>query len=343
MSQTTAARLRDHHTSQGDPCRPPTPSSAPRPPWATTSSSPPLAFLRDAARTFGDQQIIHTRGGGSRWQTTTYAAVWERVRRIAAALRAEGVGPGDRVGLLLWNDVRHLESYFSVPLLGATMVQLNLRLAPTDLAYVITHAQVGTIVVDETLLELAAALEPHLPDGVRWIVAGDGELPADWAGRDDVLSYEALLDGHEPLETGGLPNVSERSASGACYTTGTTGRPKGVFYSHRATWLHAHAVVSTLGMTMADTALLLTPMFHAQCWGLPFAAVAVGARLVLPGRFNLTDTPWLTSTLVDHGVTVAPAAPAILMPMLHHLRTLETPPRMDGVRLLCGATEPPWP
>ncbi|PLA45392.1 long-chain-fatty-acid--CoA ligase [Micrococcus luteus] len=298
-------------------------------------------LLRDAARTFGDQHIIHTRGGGSPWQTTTYAAVWERVRRIAAALRAEGVGPGDRVGLLLWNDVRHLESYFSVPLLGATMVQLNLRLAPTDLAYVITHAQVGTIVVDETLLELAAALEPHLPDGVRWIVAGDGELPADWAGRDDVLSYEALLDGHEPLETGGLPNVSERSASGACYTTGTTGRPKGVFYSHRATWLHAHAVVSTLGMTMADTALLLTPMFHAQCWGLPFAAVAVGARLVLPGRFNLTDTPWLTSTLVDHGVTVAPAAPAILMPMLHHLRTLETPPRMDGVRLLCGATEPP--
>ena len=127
-------------------------------------------LLRDAARTFGDQQIIHTRGGGSPWQTTTYAAVWERVRRMAAALRAEGVGPGDRVGLLLWNDVRHLESYFSVPLLGATMVQLNLRLAPTDLAYVITHAQVGTIVVDETLLELAAALEPHLPGGVRWIV-----------------------------------------------------------------------------------------------------------------------------------------------------------------------------
>ena len=145
-------------------------------------------LLRDAARTFGDQQIIHTRGGGSPWQTTTYAAVWERVRRMAAALHAEGVGPGDRVGLLLWNDVRHLESYFSVPLLGATMVQLNLRLAPTDLAYVITHAKVGTIVVDETLLELAAALEPHLPGGIRWIVAGDGELPADWAGRDDVLS-----------------------------------------------------------------------------------------------------------------------------------------------------------
>ena len=96
-------------------------------------------LLRDAARTFGDQQIIHTRGGGSPWQTTTYAAVWERVRRMAAALRAEGVGPGDRVGLLLWNDVRHLESYFSVPLLGATMVQLNLRLAPTDLALSLIH------------------------------------------------------------------------------------------------------------------------------------------------------------------------------------------------------------
>ena len=297
-------------------------------------------LLRDAARTFGDQEIVHSRGGGE-WETATYADLWERVRRASAGLKAEGVGPGDRVGLLLWNDLRHLESYFSVPLLGATMVQLNLRLSPADLAYVITHARVGTIIVDVTLLDLVAAIEPHLEGGIRWIVAGDDELPAAWAEREDAVPYEDLLEAHEPIPTTEVPDVSERSASGACYTTGTTGRPKGVFYSHRSTWLHSGAVVATLGITMSDTALLLTPMFHAQCWGLPFAALSVGARLVLPGRFSLTDTPWLTSTIVDHGVTVAPAAPAILMPMLHHIRSLETPPRMDGVRLLCGATEPP--
>lgn len=295
-------------------------------------------LFRDAARTYADQSITHRTIDGE-WKVTDYAATWERMQRVAAGLASLGVGPGDRVGLLLWNDLRHFECYFAVPLTGATMVQLNLRLAPQDLAYVIGHSGARTIVVDATLLPLAEALGPHLPEDTRWIVATDGALPDSWAGRADAMSYEDLIERSAPIED--APDMDERSASGACYTTGTTGRPKGVFYSHRATWLHAFAIAANTGMTMDDTVMLLTPMFHAQCWGLPYASVAVGARVVLPGRFTMQDTALLTESLVEHGVTVAPAAPAILLPMLHYLEGMEETPHLPGLRFLCGATEPP--
>lgn len=295
-------------------------------------------LIRDAARTYRDQGIVHRTLAGE-WKVTDYATSWGRTQRVAAGLAAQGIGPGDRVGLLLWNDLRHFECYFAVPLTGATMVQLNLRLAPQDLAYVIRHSGARTLIVDATLLPLAEGLAPHLPEDTRWIVASDGDLPEAWAGRADAVSYEDLVAGHEPIED--APDMDERSASGACYTTGTTGRPKGVYYSHRSTWLHSFAVAASTGMTMDDTVMLLTPMFHAQCWGLPYAAVAVGARIVLPGRFTLQDTPLLTDALVEHGVTLAPAAPAILLPMLHHLEQMAQTPHLPGLRFLCGATEPP--
>ena len=176
-------------------------------------------------------------------------------QRVAAGLAAQGIGPGDRVGLLLWNDLRHFECYFAVPLTGATMVQLNLRLAPQDLAYVIRHSGARTLIVDATLLPLAEGLAPHLPEDTRWIVASDGDLPEAWAGRADAVSYEDLVAGHEPIED--APDMDERSASGACYTTGTTGRPKGVYYSHRSTWLHSFAVAASTGSArMSDTRVL---------------------------------------------------------------------------------------
>lgn len=295
-------------------------------------------IIRDAARSMGDQRITHCTIAG-KWEETTYAATWERIRRMSAGLREMGIGPGDHVGLLLWNDLRHFESYFSVPLLGATMIQLNPRLSPTDLAYVITHSRAKTIVIDATLFPLAEGLAPHLGDGMRWIVAADGGIPEQWASRDDAFSYEDLVSSHDPISE--LPDIDERTASGGCYSTGTTGRPKGVLYSHRSTWLHSLAIASSVGMTMWDAVMFLTPMFHVQCWGLPYAATAVGARIVLPGRFTVDDMPRVTDALLDNGVTVAPAAPAILMPMLRHLQAMEAPPRMDNVRLICGATEPP--
>lgn len=141
-----------------------------------------------------------------------------------------------------------------------------------------------------------------------------------------------------------MPDVDEHTASGACFTTGTTGRPKGVFFSHRSTWLHATGVAMNVGITVQDTIMFLTPMFHVQCWGLPYTAVLVGARSVLPGRFAATEMEMLTSAMVDHGVTVAPAAPAILMPMLQHLESVAASGEatdFSRMRLICGASEPP--
>lgn len=295
-------------------------------------------MLRDAARSFGDQEISW-RADAGQWQSTDYARTWERVRRMGSALGDLGIGPDARVGLLLWNGLEHFESYFSVPLVGATMVQLNMRLAPADLAYVIGHSRVTALIVDHTLLRLAQGLRQHIPQVRQWIVTGPEAALEEWGDIPDVRSYEQLIAGSEPLAE--IPNIAETTASGACYTTGTTGRPKGVFMSHRSVWLHAMAISSNVGLTGADRVMMLTPMFHAQCWGLPYAATAVGAQLVLPGRFTLDDMDMLTDAVVEQGVTVAPAAPAILMPMLRALKRREDPPRLDGLRFICGASEPP--
>ncbi|WP_061712755.1 long-chain-fatty-acid--CoA ligase [Kocuria palustris] len=295
-------------------------------------------MLRDAARSFGDQQISY-RDDSGQWQSTDYASTWDRVQRVGSALDGMGIGPDSRVGVLLWNSLEHYESYFSIPLVGATMVQLNMRLAPADLAYVIGHSGVTTLIVDHTLLRLAQGLKEHIPQVTRWIVVGPESSLEQFADFPGVCSYEQLIAESQPLAQ--IPNMAETTASAACYTTGTTGRPKGVFLSHRSVWLHAMAVSSTSGLTGADKVMMLTPMFHVQCWGLPFAATAVGAQMVLPGRFTLDDMDMLTAAILEQEVTLAPAAPAILMPMLRSLKRMDTPPRLDGLRFLCGASEPP--
>ena len=295
-------------------------------------------MLRDAARSFGDQQISY-RDDSGQWQSTDYAATWDRVLRMGSAVEGLGIGPDSRVGVLLWNSLEHYESYFSIPLVGATMIQLNMRLAPADLAYVIEHSGAATLIVDHTLLRLAQGLKEHIPQVTQWIVVGPDSSLEQFDGFPGVSSYEQLIAGSQPLAQ--IPNMAETTASAACYTTGTTGRPKGVFLSHRSVWLHAMAVSSNSGLTGADKVMMLTPMFHVQCWGLPFAATAVGAQMVLPGRFTLDDMDMLTEAILEQGVTLAPAAPAILMPMLRSLKRMDTPPRLDGLRFLCGASEPP--
>ncbi len=295
-------------------------------------------LLRDAARTYGDQEIRYRTDDGV-WQTTDYARTWQRVLRMGSALSELGIGPGSKVGLLLWNGLHHFESYFSVPLTGATMVQLNLRLAPKDLAYVIEHSGVSVIVIDHSLLDLARSLRQHVSEEIRWIVASHDDVEPEWREVAEPSSYEQLVERSEPLAR--IPNMSERSASGACYTTGTTGRPKGVYYSHRSVWLHAAAVACNGGITMDDGVLMLTPMFHVQCWGLPYAATMVGARVILPGRFDLGDMDALIDSIIECGVTFSPAAPAILMPMLRALKRREDPPRLDRLRFISGGSEPP--
>ncbi|MAO80154.1 long-chain-fatty-acid--CoA ligase [Microbacterium sp. UBA837] len=295
-------------------------------------------LIRHAARTHPEREIVYRRPDGE-WDRYTYAAAYERVVRGANALHGLGVQPGDRVGILDWNSRRHYELYWAIPGLAAVMVQLNLRLAPEDLSFVIEDSGTSVICVDESLLPVAEAVAPRLPGVRAWVVMSDKPLSQIETSLPNVHHYEDLVaaaSGHIAW-----PEVDEHSAYGACYTTGTTGRPKGVYYSHRAIYLHSYAIATNIGMVLDDCTMLITPMFHGQAWGLPQAATLMANKIVLPGRYAAEDTKPLTDAIIAEGVTVANGAPAIFLPMLHYIETLEEKPDLSRLRMMSGATEPP--
>jgi len=297
-----------------------------------------ITLIRHAARTHPEREIVYRLPDGG-WDRYTYAAAYERVVRGANALRGLGVQPADRVGVLDWNSRRHYELYWAIPGLGAAMVQLNLRLGPDDLSYVIEDSGVSVICVDETLLKVAEAVAPHLPGVRAWVVMTNKPASEIETSLPNVYHYEDLVAAADPHIS--WPEIDEKSAYGACYTTGTTGRPKGIFYSHRAIFLHSYAMATNIGMTLDDCTMLITPMFHGQAWGLPQAATLMGNKIVLPGRYMAEDTRPLTDALIGEGVTVTNGAPAIFLPMLHYIETLDEKPDLSRLRMLSGATEPP--
>lgn len=295
-------------------------------------------LIRHAARTHPEREIVYRLPDGG-WDRYTYGDAYERVVRGANALRGLGVQPGDRVGILDWNSRRHFELYWAIPGLAAVMIQLNLRLGPDDLTFVIEDSGTSVICVDETLLPLAEAVAPRL-SGVRtWVVMSDKPMSEIETTLANVVHYEDLVAAAD--ETIAWPEVDERSAYGACYTTGTTGRPKGVFYSHRAIVLHSYAIATNIGMVLDDCTMLITPMFHGQAWGLPQAATLMANKIVLPGRYMAEETKPLTDALIEEGVTITNGAPAIFLPMLHYIETLEQKPDLSRLRMMSGATEPP--
>lgn len=310
---------------------------------STTGDDYPLnttTLIRHAARTYGEQEIVHRAADGT-WSRYTYAECYERAGRAADALRGIGVGPGDRVGVLAWNDRRHFELYWAVPGLAAVLLQMNLRLGAEDLGYVVGHSGASFVAVDESLLPVAEGLAARGVPVKGWIVLSDRPLDQIETTLAPLHHYEDLLAAADPSIA--WPMIDERSAYSACYTTGTTGRPKGVYYSHRAIYLHALAEATALSMAPDDATMLITPMFHAQCWGLPQAATLTGGKIVLPGRYSVADTGILVDTMISEGVTVTSGAPAIFQPMLDHIRAHDLRPDLRRARLMCGSTEPPLP
>jgi fatty-acyl-CoA synthase len=296
-----------------------------------------INILRHAARTFARQQIVAYSIAGTP-RRTTYLETYGRVQRLANALEKLGAEPGDRIGVMDWNSLRHFEAYYGIPGTGAVLLLLNIRLAPPDLVYVINHAAAKFILVDETLLPLIAAVAPKLESVRGYVVMTDKPLAEIRTDLAPLYSYEELL----AAADGGYkwPVLDERSAYGACYTTGTTGRPKGVYYSHRNVFLHALTIASNAEISYRDCFYQLVPMFHALGWGMPHASIVVGAKFVLPGMYNIADLGSLAKPLVDEKVTVTAGAPALFMPMLEYIRKLEQKPDLHGARFLSGATEP---
>ncbi|MEO6957609.1 MAG: AMP-binding protein, partial [Antricoccus sp.] len=295
-------------------------------------------MIRHAARTYPEQEIIFRTSGGG-WDRYTYADSYTRMRKAANALRALGISPGDVVGILDWNSRRHFELYWAIPGLAAVMLQMNLRLAPEDLGYVTDHSGASWILVDQTLLSVAESIAPYAPQIKGWIVMSDLPLSEIKTTLPNVHHFEDLVaaaDDHIDW-----PIIDETSAYSACYTTGTTGRPKGIYYSHRGMYLHTLAMVGQVGMTSDDTAMLITPMFHGQSWGVPQAAVQAMCKIILPGRYVAEDTSILVDAMIAESVTVANGAPAIFGPMLEYIKTLDAKPDFSRARLLSGATEPP--
>ncbi|WP_153504363.1 long-chain-fatty-acid--CoA ligase [Cumulibacter manganitolerans] len=295
-------------------------------------------LIRHAARTYPEQQIVYRTAEGD-WERYTYAEAFARIAQQANLFDAIGVRPGDVIGVLDWNSRRFFELYWSIPAVGAVLLQMNLRLGTEDLGYVTTHSGARFVLVDESLLPLAEQLAPHAPGVEGWIVMSDKPLGDLSTTLPNVRHLDDLL-AQQPT-TYDWPMIDETSAYGACYTTGTTGRPKGVYYSHRGMYLHTMSQATNLGMSAEDSVCLITPMFHGNCWGLVHSSVLAAAKVVLPGRYTADDTSVLVDAMINEQVTVANGAPAIFQPMMNYIKTLDEKPDFSRARLLSGATEPP--
>ncbi len=279
-------------------------------------------ILRYGSTAYGDREVVTCTPTGTRRQT--YAQTGARAARLAHALRSLGVDGDQRVATLMWNNSEHLEAYLAVPSMGAVLHTLNLRLEPQVIGYIATHARDDVVIVDPSLVPLLAQVLPHAPT-IRHVLvtssAGEPDASAlaalTEAGRE-IHSYEELLAAHPDAFE--WPEVDERSAAAMCYTSGTTGHPKGVVYSHRSMHLHSMAVNSgsVFALSERDRVLPVVPMFHANAWGLPYAAVMAGASLVMPDRF-LQPEP-LVRLIEAERPTVAGAVPTIWNALLLHVR-----------------------
>src|SRR6266849_8390728 len=280
------------------------------------------SIMRYGTSVFGDQEVVTWTGDGTRRRT--YAEAGRRSARLANALRGLGVDADQRVGTLMWNNAEHLEAYLAVPSMGAVLHTLNLRLDPEVIGYIATHAGDDVVIVDANLAPLLARVLPHAPAIRHVLVTGkdgitDDSALAGLAGLGpQVHSYEDLL-AAQP-DSFDWPDIDERLAAAMCYTSGTTGRPKGVVYSHRSTYLHSLGVCQGNAFALNDTdrVLPVVPMFHANAWGLAYAAVLAGADLIMPDRF-LQPEPLLRLIEAERP-TGAGAVPTIWNGLLQHIR-----------------------
>lgn len=268
----------------------------------------------------------------------TLGATANRAAQLAAALKNQGIEVGDRIASFMWNNYRHLELYQAVPSMGCVLHTLNIRLSPRDLEYIINHAGDRVIFADEDLLPLLEPILDRIPCVELLVVSRHGE--SGESGFPNQVDYEDFIDGFEPGFE--WPEIDENSPMGLCYTSGTTGKPKGVMYTHRSTYLHTITQCMTDAMSLSgvDAICGIVPMFHAMGWGLPFAASTLGCKQVMPHRFM--DPERLVELMANEEVSISAGVPTIWQGVKGIVEN--NPDKYDLsklTRLTCGGSAPP--
>jgi len=296
-------------------------------------------LLEHGATFHGDSEVVTWLGESGR--KTSFAEIGAQAAQLAHALRDDlGVTGDQRVATFMWNNAEHLVAYFAVPSMGAVLHTLNIRLFPEQLAYIANHAQDRVIIVDSTLIPLLAKVLPQLSTVEHVVIVGGGDgAPFEAASHVQVHRWEDLLRGKSFWYE--WPPVDERDAAALCYTSGTTGNPKGVAYSHRSIWLHSMQVCANeaFGLSPATRELAIVPMFHAMAWGLPYAAFMAGASLIMPDRF-LQAAP-IAAMIEKERPNLAGAVPTIWTDLLAYLDTHPTDTSSLKEVIVGGSACPP--
>jgi fatty-acyl-CoA synthase len=293
-------------------------------------------ILERSEKLFRKKEIASRMADGT-LRRYSYADYFGRVHRLAHVLKQLGIGEGDRVGTLCWNTSRHLELYFAIPCSGAVIHTLNLRLSADQLAFIIHHAGDKVIFVEASLVPLLDAIRDQIPLVERFVIIEDAEVPEH--GLTPAHDYEALL-AAAPETPYNWPRLDETAACAICYTSGTTGDPKGVLYTHRCLFLHSMglSLADCVALSERDTFLQIVPMFHANGWGLPYAAILNGSRIVLPGR-QLQPSD-IATLIQDEHITVTSGVPTIWMSLYAFLEQQKFD--ISSLRLVvCGGSALP--
>src|SRR4051794_24999185 len=299
------------------------------------------SVMRHGITVHGDSEVVTATADGTRRRT--YADLGRRTARLAHALRELGIDGDQRVATFMWNNAEHLEAYLAIPSMGAVLHTLNIRLFPEQLVYIANHAEDRVVIVDDTLVPLLAKELARLGSVTHVLVSGPGAADVDLgtlrATGKEILLYEDVL--AEQSETFDWPQLDERDAAAMCYSSGTTGNPKGVVYSHRSAWLHSQAVCTgnAGGLDFHDRVLPIVPMFHANAWGLAYAAIMSGASLCMPDRWLQAEP--LVRFIQASRPTVSGAVPTVWNDVLSYLDG-QKGIRLDSLRLiLCGGSAVP--